>query len=190
MKDRSQCKKLFITFFKIGAFTFGGGYAMVSLIQREVVETHGWITNEDILDMLAISESTPGPIAINSATFVGYKVAGVLGSLCATIGVVLPSFVIISILSLFIMQYKQIKWLTWMFEGIRAGVVALVIGAVIKLGKPVPKTIFTVAVMLATFLLASILGVDVIFLLLAAAVLGIIRQAVTAKNASKKEGQS
>ena len=89
--------QVFITFFKIGAFTFGGGYAMIPLIQKETVDNHGWVTDEDILEIIAIAESTPGPIAINSATFVGYKVAGFLGAFCATFGVVLPSFVIISL---------------------------------------------------------------------------------------------
>ena len=87
---------LFLTFFKIGAFTFGGGYAMIPLIQKEAVEKHKWISDEDILDIIAIAESTPGPIAINSATFMGYRVAGVLGSAAATFGTVLPSFLISS----------------------------------------------------------------------------------------------
>ena len=90
---------VFITFFKIGAFTFGGGYAMIPLIQRETVENHKWISDDDILDIIAIAESTPGPIAINSATFVGYKVAGFWGSFAATLGVVLPSFIIILVIS-------------------------------------------------------------------------------------------
>ena len=98
-----ECKTLFWAFFKIGAFTFGGGYAMVPLIEREAVETHHWITDQDMLNILAISESTPGPISINSATFIGYRVAGVWGSAAATLGTVLPSFLVISVLSLFIM---------------------------------------------------------------------------------------
>ena len=97
--------QLFSTFFRIGLFTFGGGYAMIPLIQREAVEKHGWVTDDDILEILAIAESTPGPIAINSATFVGFRVGGVLGSACATLGVVLPSFVIISLI------HKPPSWL-------------------------------------------------------------------------------
>ena len=102
-----KCWVLFVTFFKIGAFTFGGGYAMIPLIQKEVVESKGFITDEDILDIFAIAESTPGPIAINSATFIGYKIAGVLGSFFATLGVVLPSFIIIFIISMFADAFKQ-----------------------------------------------------------------------------------
>ena len=88
---------LFLTFFKIGAFTFGGGYAMIPFIQKEIVEKHGWMTDDDILDIFAIAESTPGPIAINSATYIGFKVGGVFGSAMATLGVCIPSFVIIYI---------------------------------------------------------------------------------------------
>ncbi len=90
---------LFSTFFKIGAFTFGGGYAMIPLIQREIAEKRKWITEDDILDIIAIAESTPGPIAVNSATFVGYKVAGFWGAFVSTLGVVLPSFVIITVIA-------------------------------------------------------------------------------------------
>ncbi|MBQ1988903.1 MAG: chromate transporter, partial [Clostridia bacterium] len=100
MNDKlKKALQLFLTFFKIGAFTFGGGYAMIPLIQKEVVEEKKWITDDDILEIIAIAESTPGPIAINSATFVGYRVCGFWGSFFSTLGVVLPSFVIILIIS-------------------------------------------------------------------------------------------
>ena len=100
---------LFVTFFKIGAFTFGGGYAMIPIIEKEMCEKHKWLKGEEILDIFAISESTPGPIAINSATFVGYRVAGVFGSMCATFGVVLPSFIIISLISLVLKEFSQMQ---------------------------------------------------------------------------------
>ena len=109
MKHMPIHLKLFLVFFKIGLFTFGGGYAMIPLIHRETVEGNQWIDDETMLNMLAIAESTPGPVAINSATFIGHRVAGFWGALCATLGVTLPSFLVISILSLFIMQYKKIK---------------------------------------------------------------------------------
>ena len=99
MKSYKKLWQLFASFFKIGAFTFGGGYAMIPLIQKEAVEKRGWVTDDDILEIIAIAESTPGPIAINSATFVGYRTCGVLGSVCATLGVVLPSFGIILTIS-------------------------------------------------------------------------------------------
>ena len=106
MKEKlKKVFQLFITFIKIGAFTFGGGYAMVPLIQRETVEKKKWINDDDILEIVAIAESTPGPIAVNSATFVGYKTAGVLGAAAATIGVVLPSFTIIYFISFVIDKF-------------------------------------------------------------------------------------
>ena len=101
--------QVFATFFKIGAFTFGGGYAMIPLIQRETVDNHKWVTEDDILEIIAIAESTPGPIAINSATFVGYRTCGVLGSVAATLGVVLPSFAIIFALSFVLRQFQELR---------------------------------------------------------------------------------
>lgn len=107
--DAKKLLSLFWTFFKIGAFTFGGGYAMIPLIQREMAEKKGWISEKDILDIVAISESTPGPISVNSATFVGYQVGGVMGSFLATLGVVLPSFIIILAVSFVLKQFEQIR---------------------------------------------------------------------------------
>ena len=132
---------LFLTFLKIGAFTFGGGYAMIPLIQKEVAEKKKWISDEDILDIIAIAESTPGPIAINSATFIGSKVAGVLGSAAATLGVVLPSFVIIAAISLVLAEFQDIKAVQYAFFGIRAGVLALIIKAFFTMFKQVTITI-------------------------------------------------
>ena len=101
--------KLFAAFFRIGAFTFGGGYAMIPLIQKEAVDKNRWVTEDDILEIIAIAESTPGPIAINSATFVGYRTCGVLGSVAATLGVVLPSFGIIFAISFVLRQFQDLK---------------------------------------------------------------------------------
>ena len=120
--------QLFLTFFEIGLFTFGGGYAMISLIRDKTLEL-GWLTEEELLNMIAVSESTPGPIAINSATFVGYRAAGVIGSACATFGVVLPSFVIILAISYVLDQFQQVRAVRYAFNGIRAGVLALLVNA-------------------------------------------------------------
>lgn len=178
----SQCWQLFCSFLRIGAFTFGGGYAMIPLIHREAVENHSWVDDQQILDIIAIAESTPGPIAINSATFIGYKVAGVAGSACATLGVVLPSFVIILIISLFFAAFKANQWVAWAFQGIRAAVVVLMVGAVIKLKKNSPNDLFNWGILAAVFLLASFGIVDTIPLLIAAAVCGLIRQTLLAKK--------
>ena len=134
---------IFSVFFRIGAFTFGGGYAMIPLIQKETVEKKKWITDDDILEIIAIAESTPGPIAINSATFVGYRTAGFLGALCATLGVVLPSFLIITIISMVLREFSSYKAVKYAFFGIRAGVLALIIKALISMYKNCPNNIFS-----------------------------------------------
>ncbi|WP_308753539.1 chromate transporter [uncultured Anaerotruncus sp.] len=188
MKKNHQLLNLFAAFFKIGLFTFGGGYAMIPLIHREAVENHRWISDEEMLDVLAISEATPGPVSINSATFIGCRVAGVAGSAAATLGVALPSFLIIAALSLFIMQYQRFTWLTWVFDGIRAGVVVLILNAVIKLGKQVPRTNFVAAVILVDFLAASFFNVSVILLLVLSGAAGVVRQLVIARRNPKAAG--
>ena len=166
--------QVFLSFFKIGAFTFGGGYAMIPLIQNEAVEKRHWVTDEDILEVIAIAESTPGPIAINSATFVGYKAAGVLGSVCATLGVVLPSFVIILAISTVLQQFQQLQAVQYAFMGIRAGVLALLCKALWTMFKKSPKGWFSYLVMAAAFILTAFVGVNVIFVIIGCAVTGII----------------
>ncbi len=178
--------KLFLTFLKIGAFTFGGGYAMIPIIQREMVEKHKWISDDDILDIIAIAESTPGPIAINSATFVGYQVAGFWGSVAATLGVVLPAFTIIYIISLFLRQFQNLKAVKFAFMGIRAGVLSLLINAVISMGKKCPKNLFSYILVALSFAAVAIFDVNVLFVIIACAVSGVI--IAIANNHSKKGG--
>lgn len=170
---------LFLTFFKIGAFTFGGGYAMIPIIEKEMCEKHKWLKGEEILDIFAISESTPGPIAINSATFVGYRVAGVLGSFCATLGVVLPSFIVISVISLILAEFSSLEPVKYAFNGIRAGVLALVIKAFYSMYKKCPKSLFSYIIMVGAFgasLFIDILGLDisVIYIIVSCAVIGLV----------------
>lgn len=166
--------KLFTTFFRIGAFTFGGGYAMIPLIQKETVETHKWITDDDILEIIAIAESTPGPIAINSATFVGFRVAGVFGSVAATLGVVLPSFIIISVIALLLNEFQHIQAVKYAFWGIRAGVLALVLKALINMYKKCKKNVMAYIVMALAFIGAAILGIHVLIIIVACAVIGLV----------------
>ena len=165
---------MFSSFFKIGAFTFGGGYAMIPLIQNEAVEKRHWVTDEDILEVVAIAESTPGPIAINSATFVGYKAAGILGSVCATLGVVLPSFVIILILSFILQQFQQVQAVQYAFQGIRAGVLALLVKALWTMYKKSPKGWAAYVVMGASFIRTAIFEFNVIFVIIGCAVFGLV----------------
>ena len=174
--------QVFATFFKIGAFTFGGGYAMIPLIQRETVENHKWVTEEDILEIIAIAESTPGPIAINSATFVGYRTCGVRGSVAATLGVVLPSFVLIFAISFVLRQFQELKAVQYAFHGIRAGVMALLCKALWGMYKKNQKNWASYMVMAGSFLLTGILDVSVLPVLAGCAVFGL----VTAKMMERK----
>ena len=166
--------QVFLSFFKIGAFTFGGGYAMIPLIQNEAVENRHWVTDEDILEIIAIAESTPGPIAINSATFVGYKAAGVLGSMCATLGVVLPSFVIILLLSFVLAQFQQVQAVQYAFNGIRAGVLALLVKALWTMYKKSPKGWVGYVVIGASFVLTAVFEINVLFVIIGCAVFGLV----------------
>ena len=172
--------QIFVTFFKIGAFTFGGGYAMIPLIQHEAVERRKWVTDEDILDIVAIAESTPGPIAINSATFVGYRAAGVLGSACATLGVVLPSFVLILAISFVLAQFQQVQVVQYAFNGIRVGVLALLVKALWGMYKKSPKGWAAYVVMGAAFILTAVFSVNVIFVIIGCAVFGIVTSKIMA----------
>ncbi len=181
-----NCLKLFLTFFKIGALTFGGGLAMIPFMERETHEKHHWIEKEDLLDIVTISESTPGPIAINAATFIGYKTAGILGSVCATFGVVLPSFLIILLLSFCldkVIQFKPVAYALW---GIRAGVLALIAKSFVTLFKQVKKNVFAYVMMVLAFLAVSVFKLDVIIIVASAALLGIAAYFISRKAGEKK----
>lgn len=165
---------LMLTFARIGAFTFGGGYAMIPLIQREVVDSKKWISNDDILDIIAIAESTPGPIAINAATFIGKKTDGIRGAMCATLGVALPSFLIISIISLMLQSFKELRVVRYAFWGIRAAVPALILKGLYSLFRQSDKDWFAWLIMAGSFICSGIFGVHVILVIAACAFLGII----------------
>ena len=126
---------LFLSFAKIGLFTFGGGYAMISLIENNCVEKKKWITHDEMMDIAVIAESTPGPIAINCATFVGYKIAGMLGAVLATMGVVIPSFIIIVIISMFLDNFLEISLVANAFKGIKVGVGIIIVNAAMNMIK-------------------------------------------------------
>mgnify|MGYP000013280666 CR=1 FL=1 len=155
----SKTKELFCTFFKIGAFTFGGGYAMVALLEHEFVEEKRWLTREEFLDMVAIAESTPGPVAVNSATYIGYKLAGAAAS---TLAVCLPSFGVIYLISLFFDRFLQLTVVANAFKGIQACVIYLILSAGVKMLKDLQRTPFNtavVAVVLAAMVGCSMLAV-------------------------------
>lgn len=157
---KATAKGLFVTFFKIGAFTFGGGYAMIPLIKREVVEEKEWLTNDEMFDIVAIAESTPGPLAINAATFVGTKTAGIKGALCATLGVVLPSFAVILLISSLLLQMEHLKIIQDAFRGIRTGVLVLVASALFSMFRQLKKNTSTYLILLLALVLALVLKLN------------------------------
>ena len=178
--------QLFITFFKTGLFTFGGGYAMIAILEEELVAKKGWITSQDMLDMLVIAESTPGVIAVNTATSVGYRVRGVFGAILATLGVVLPSFLIITALSFFIAEFQDNHWYKAAFTGIQACVTVLVVNAFVKMAKQVEWNWFSWIIMPAAFAVAVFTDFDVIYLILIGGVLGIVYTLI-AEHVTKKK---
>ena len=173
-KKHSILFSLFTTFFKIGAFTFGGGYAMIPIIQREIAESRKWLKDEDLLEIIAVSESTPGAIAINAATFVGYKVAGFWGAFFSTSAVVLPSFFIISIISAFLRKFSDIAVIKYAFFGIRAAVLALLIRALWLMYKKCPKSVLSYCIIAISFILSAFFRINLIFVIILSAVSGLI----------------
>ncbi len=172
-RDWRNIVLLFASFLKIGAFTFGGGYAMIPLIQKEAADKRKWITDEEILEIIAIAESTPGPIAVNAATFVGYKTAGFWGAFFATTGVILPSFLIIAAISFVLRQFESLKLVQYAFWGIRAGVLALILKALLSMYKQCPKSIVSYIIAATAFILTAVLGVNVLIAILICAAIGL-----------------
>jgi len=165
---------LFATFFRIGAFTFGGGYAMLSLIQREVVNNKQWATDEEVLDYYAVAQCTPGVIAVNTATFVGYKQKGVLGAIAATFGVVLPSLIIITTIASILQNFMEYEIVQHIFGGIRVAVAVLIVNAVITMGKKAVKDVLCVIIAAVSFSVSLIFpDLSPVFVVLAAAIIGL-----------------
>jgi chromate transporter len=187
MKQKlKQYLQLFLTFMKIGVVTFGGGYAMIPIIENEITVKRKWISGDDLLEVVAISETTPGPIAICAATFIGYRLGGIPGAFCATFGVMLPSFVIIYLISLFLMAFEQIKVIQYAFFGIRAGVLALLVKAVVSMYQKCPKNLIAYLIMAASFAAVAFFSASVIIVILSAAVIGIAATLI-ARKAGKLE---
>ena len=160
---------LFFTFFKIGLFTFGGGYAMIALLEEEFIQRRKWLDKDEFLDMTAIAESTPGPVAINSATYLGYKLAKVPGATTATVAVCLPSFLIIYAISLFFEQFTQLTVIASAFKGIQVCVIYLIFSAGVRMLKSLDKSPFATGVLAAVMLVMvglSLAGVSVSSILL------------------------
>ncbi len=184
---------LFLTFFKIGLFTFGGGYAMISVIDHICVGQKKWITSEDLVNVTVIAESTPGPVAINCATFVGYRQKGFAGAVAATLGVVLPSFIIIWLISMFLDRFLEIAWVASAFRGIRIAVGLLILDVGVRMAKKMPKEALRIVILACAFIATLLISlfswkISTITLLLTAAAVSLgvflIREA-----AGKKEGE-
>lgn len=157
---------IFFTFFKIGLFTFGGGYAMISLIEREIIDHKHWIDNDELLEIISVSQMSPGPIAINVAIFIGKKYKGIPGALLATIGSVLPSLVIITLISIFFSKNFINPNVQHLLLGIRAGIVALILSTVIKLSKSVPKNLISLTTFFISLIGLLLFNISPIFLIL------------------------
>ena len=174
--------ELFYTFAKVGVMTFGGGYAMLPILQREVVEKKGWATDEELTDYFAIGQCTPGVIAVNTATFVGQKHAGVAGGIIATLGVVFPSLIIISALAKVITVYAHFSWVQHAFAGIRVCVCVLIFNAVLKLWKGAVKDVWGLVIFLVILALSVFTKLSPIIYVLAAAVAGLLIKNLGAKR--------
>lgn len=170
---------IFLIFFKIGAFTFGGGYAMIALLEDEFVDKRSWLNESEFLDMTAIAESTPGPVAINAATYLGYKLAGFKGALAASLAVCIPSFAIIYVISFFYERFQQITWVASAFKGIQACVVYLILSAGLRMFIKMKKNVFNVsifAVVSVSFIFVSLFGISFssIYYILICGVVGVV----------------
>ena len=170
---------LFLTMLKIGVFTFGGGYAMIALLENEFVEKKKWLEKDEFLDVAAIAESTPGPIAINAATYIGFKNAGIVGSIIATLGICIPSFVIIYAISLFFDAFLSLTLVAYAFKGIQICVVYLILSAGLKMLKQMKKTVFNIIIILITLICMVVLSLfavkfSTIFYILISGAFGVV----------------
>lgn len=174
--------KLFLTFFKIGIMTFGGGYAMIPMMQKEFVNKKNWITNEEMSEMIAIAESTPGSLSVNAATFIGRRACGLAGAFFSTLGVILPSFIIILILSHFLNLFRDNIYLRYAFFGLRAGVLALVIKALIIMAKQAPHNAFSICLMIGAFITEAIFEVNTILVIIGCALISLAAMLISSRS--------
>ncbi|MBQ2699924.1 MAG: chromate transporter [Clostridia bacterium] len=166
--------ELFSSFFAIGAMTFGGGYAMLPMLEREIVQKHQWATQEEILNYFAIGQCTPGIIAVNTATFVGYKTQKIWGGIFATLGVVAPSVIIITVIAMVLQNFMDIQWVQHAFGGIRVAVCALIVASVIKLAKSNVKKNWHIALAVGAFVVTALLKLSPVYVVVGCAVLSFV----------------
>ena len=179
MKRIKELLSILLTMMKIGAFTFGGGYAMIALLQNEFVSKKEWLDKDEFLDIAAIAESTPGPIAINAATYIGYKRLGFLGALVGTVGMCLPSFIVIYLISLFFDAFLSFDIVGYAFRGVQVGVIYIIFSAGFKMLNGIKKTVFNVSVICSVTVLMIVLSLfavsfSTVFYILICGTLGVI----------------
>ena len=193
MKKARELAALFWSMLKIGLFTFGGGYAMINLLDHEFVERKRWIDGEEFVDLVAVAESTPGPIAINCATFIGYKRAGLSGAIFATLGMCVPSLTVIYLISLFFDSFLDVPWVASAFRGIQAAVVFLILSAGLKMMRKMKKKAFNISIVVITFTLFVTFGLlsvtfSSIFYILIFGAVGFLAYAIKRiKNEKRRE---
>lgn len=181
---------LFISFFKIGLVTFGGGLAMLPILKRDLVDSKGWITEDEILDYFAIGQSTPGIIAVNVATFVGYKRGGLIGAVFATSGIVFPSLIIIILIAAFVANFSELVLVQKALKGINVAVSVLLVRAVFAFGKKTIFDVFTFLIAVFAFVLMFVFKVQGVWIVVGSALLGWVCQSIKAKSISKKHKET
>lgn len=189
MKFLKELWKIYIAFFKIGLLTFGGGYAMLPMIEKEVVEKHKWATLDEVMDYFAISQCTPGVIAVNTATFIGYKEKGIIGGIVATLGVITPSIIIITVIATILKTFYENHYVKAAFQGIGVAVCAVLVQAVMKIGKAGIVDWFTALLAIAAFCVSMFLPVSPIVIILPAGILGVIYKILIQKCTKKNGGE-
>ena len=194
LKENKIFLKLFVTMLKIGLFTFGGGYAMIAFLEDELIDKKKWIEREEFLDMAAIAESTPGPIAINAATYIGYKMAGVAGAILSTVAICIPSFVIIFTISLFFDAFLEYKLIASAFKGVQVCVLYLIISAGLKMFRKMKKSIFNLTVFGCVFISMLILSFtavefSTVYYILISGFVGVAAYYISEICSKEKEGR-
>ncbi len=183
--------KIFLSTFTLSAFTFGGGYVIVPLMQKKFVIQYGWIDEKEMLDLVAVAQSAPGPIAVNASIMIGYRLGGVLGALVSMLGTVLPPFVIISIISFFYQAFRDNYIVATVMKGMQAGVAAVIVDAVVKMAINVgkEKSVLSYCIMIGSFIVSYFFEVNVVFVILACALVGIVATIIRGRRAKAKGGE-
>ena len=183
--------KIFLSTFTLSAFTFGGGYVIVPLMQKKFVIQYGWIDEKEMLDLVAVAQSAPGPIAVNASIMIGYRLGGVLGALVSMLGTVLPPFVIISIISFFYQAFRDNYIVATVMKSMQAGVAAVIVDAVVKMAINVgkEKSVLSYCIMIGSFIVSYFFEVNVVFVILACALVGIVATIIRGRRAKAKGGE-